>query len=528
MNNGNVSTGEFVWKFSLQAWIIIIAGLLVSAAIFRSGLAEMALNWESEEYSHGYMIPLVALFLLWQKKDVLERLPFEGSWAGVGLILLGNLLYIVGSLSAVIDIISYGFVITVFGLALSVAGKRAYRHMAMPLLVLVFMIPVPGFLYETMSNELQLLSSQIGVAIIRAFDLSVYIEGNVIDLGSYKLQVVEACSGLRYLFPLMTLGFITAYFFKVSLWKRLLVFFSTIPITVLMNSVRIGIIGITVEYWGVEMAEGILHDFEGWVIFMACMVVLLIEMWLLSKIGRDPRPLMEVFGLVLPENAPAGVARRERRLPRQFLVGLGVLVIAATVFELIPERQDVIPERKLFTSFPSEIGEWGGKAGVMDAIYIDSLNFDDYLTADYYAKDGKEYVNLYIGYYAVQRADKVPHSPRACIPGGGWSISKMSRLELDGVSVSGQPLSVNRLQIEKGDSKQIVYYWFQQRGRVVTHEYMVKLYLLWDSITRRRTDGALVRLVSSVRPGQDVAEVDASLQRFTRQVSGLLPEYIPD
>jgi EpsI family protein len=164
----------------------------------------------------------------------------------------------------------------------------------------------------------------------------------------------------------------------------------------------------------------------------------------------------------------------------------------------------------------------------MEQIFQSKLNFDDYLMADYNTAGGDEFVNLYIGYYAVQRADKVPHSPKACIPGGGWAIRNMSRLILDDVKVSGQPLLVNRLQIEKGDYKQIVYYWFQQRGRVVANEYMVKLYLLWDSITRRRTDGALVRLTTFVEPGQDPVEADARLQKFARHISGVLPAYIPD
>jgi len=194
----------------------------------------------------------------------------------------------------------------------------------------------------------------------------------------------------------------------------------------------------------------------------------------------------------------------------------------------MPERQDVIPERRVFAEFPTEIGEWNGKSGKMEQIFISALNFDDYIMADYHAAGGSEFINLYIGYYAVQRADKVPHSPKACIPGGGWAVKKMSRLDLPGIKVGDQPLSVNRLQIEKGEYKQVVYYWFQQRGRVVNNEYMVKLYLLWDSITRKRTDGALVRLISVVSPDEDMADVDARLSRFAKHVSEIIPEYIPD
>ena len=105
------------------------------------------------------------------------------------------------------------------------------------------MIPLPSFLYFNLSQELQLISSMIGVAVIRLFDISVYLEGNVIDLGVYQLQVVEACSGLRYLFPLMSFGFLISYIYRGPVWQKIVIFLSTIPITVVMNSFRIGVIG---------------------------------------------------------------------------------------------------------------------------------------------------------------------------------------------------------------------------------------------------------------------------------------------
>src|SRR5207249_6025920 len=191
-----------------------------------------------------------------------------------------------------------------------------------PLMILFFMVPLPNFLYQGLSAQLQLLSSKLGVSVIRLCDISVFLEGNVIDLGNYKLQVAEACSGLRYLFPLMALGFIAAYFFKGALWKRAIIFLSTIPITILMNSLRIGVIGVMVEHWGRAAAEGFLHDFEGWVIFMTCTVVIVGEMWLLAKIGSNKHSLREVFGVDLPARVAPGTPTRYRSVPKPFLGAL--------------------------------------------------------------------------------------------------------------------------------------------------------------------------------------------------------------
>src|SRR6202035_4926761 len=173
------------------------------------------------------------------------------------------------------------------GLILSFLGWSAFRLIAIPLLILLFMIPLPQFILANLSTKLQLLSSQIGVDVMRLFNVSVFVEGNVIDLGGYKLQVAEACSGLRYLFPLMTLGFLMAYFYKGALWKRMVLFLSSIPLTVVMNSLRIGTIGVMVEHWGIAMAEGFLHEFQGWAVFMASAGLMLGEIALLTRIGRE-------------------------------------------------------------------------------------------------------------------------------------------------------------------------------------------------------------------------------------------------
>ena len=155
------------------------------------------------------------------------------------------------------------------------ARLRDARHTASwafwpAVLYLFFMLPLPQVLYLPLSLKLQTISSELGVALISLFGVPVFLEGNVIDLGSYQLQVAEACSGLRYLFPLMSFGFLFAVLYRGPTWHKLVLFFSTIPITILMNSVRIAIVGMLVSFFGTEQAEGFLHFFEGWVIFIVC------------------------------------------------------------------------------------------------------------------------------------------------------------------------------------------------------------------------------------------------------------------
>jgi len=505
---------------------VFVLALLIF--IYQEGLSYMVEMWDAkEEYGHGYILPLITLFLIWQKSDKLELMAFKGSWFGFLLASFGLILFYAGELSSIYTVIQYAFVITLFGVLLSVVGWKAFKIIYIPLLILFFMIPLPNFFLNNLSSQLQLISSEIGVAVIRLFDISVFLEGNVIDLGVYKLQVVEACSGLNYLFPLMTLAFISAYFFKGSFWKKSIIFLSSVPITIFMNSFRIGVIGITVEYWGPEMAEGFLHDFEGWAVFMSCIAILIAEMWVLAHIGKDKLPLREAFGLDFPEPAPEDAEITYRKIPKPFYASFAIIVIVAVSVFAIPKSIEIEPERKQFVEFPLEFDNWQGKTGYLEANIIDTLKFTDYLMSDYRNTEDGGTINFYSAYYASQKKGASAHSPRSCIPGGGWRITSLENHTVSNAAIDGVPFVVNRLVIEKDETKQLVYYWFQQRGRFVTNEYMMKWWLFWDSMNLHRTDGALMRLTTVLRPGQDISIADKRLEDFSRKIAPLIPQYVP-
>ncbi|MFN0038559.1 MAG: VPLPA-CTERM-specific exosortase XrtD, partial [Burkholderiales bacterium] len=510
------------------AWVCFVAALVMLVVAFTGVFSSLVNFWSTqEEYSFGYLIPLISAFLVWQKKDLLEQLEFDGAWPGFAMVALSLGLFVFGDISTLGTVSQYGLLLAIAGLVMAYTGVSGFRVILVPVCVLIFMVPLPNYFLREISQALQLLSSGIGVAVIRLFDISVHLEGNVIDLGSMKLQVVEACSGLRYLFPLMTLGFIAAYFFKEKFWKRAVLFLSTIPVTVLMNSLRIGLIGIAVEYGGKSMAEGFLHDFEGWAVFMACTGVLIVEMWLLSRWSVPRRPLREVFGLELPASSPAGVPRNTRRLPTPFLSAVVLVVAVATIFLLLPKPVHHAPARKEFSAFPLEMGAWTGRADRIDPIYLEQLMLSDYLLVDY-VQEGTRPVNFYVSWYNSQADGNSAHSPKACIPGDGWEISDFTRAQLHSVQFAGRPLEVNRVVIQKGEYRQLVYYWFQQRGRVVTGEYAVKLHIFWDAMTRRRSDGAMVRLVTQVGAGEQLVQAEQRLESFAARAVPELAAYVPD
>jgi exosortase D (VPLPA-CTERM-specific) len=517
-----------VWRWP---WGLLLAAVVVgllSLWPFWDGLSLMWSGWiDAPEYSHCLLIPPIAGFLIWQQKDQLERVAFSGSWWGLVLVLLGGAFLVIGQLGTVYTIVQYAYVVTLYGLILSFLGARAFRLIAIPLLILLFMIPLPQFVFANLSTKLQLLSSQIGVAVMRLFDISVFLEGNVIDLGGYKLQVAEACSGLRYLFPLMTLGFLMAYFYKGAMWKRIALFCSSVPITVLMNSFRVGVIGVTVDRWGIGMAEGFLHEFQGWMIFMVCAGLMLGEIALLNRLGRETGTWRQLFGVDFPAPTPKGAMIRERTIPPSFAAASVALAIFIGLTFALPRPSEINPPRAAFIGFPMNFGAWSGRRDSLDGIYLNALKLDDYVLANYANGTGPP-VNLYISYYNSQRKGEAVHSPRSCLPGGGWQLREFSQRRLSGITIDGRPLRVNRTLIELDDQRELVYYWFQQRGRVITNEFIVKWYLFWDALTRHRTDGALVRLITILPRSGEEADADRRLAELANRIAPTLTRYVPD
>jgi len=509
-----------------------IAGVsLALASVFRTGLARMALTWvTTEEYSHGLVIPLLCGWLIWQRRAGLPQALQTPSWWGVPVIVTALALNVLGLLATVYSLQQYAFVLCLYGLVLCLGGWRLLRMLAAPLLLLLFMVPLPNFFTNNLSAELQLLSSRLGVWFMHTAGISVFLDGNVIDLGGYQLEVAEACSGLRYLFPLMTLGVVMAYLFQAAAWKRLLLFASSVPLTILMNSLRIAAIGMLVDRWGIGMARGLLHDVEGWMVFMLTAGVMLGEVAVLARFGSEHGA--GSWRVSLRSLRDPGVAARgtwPTRLSRSALTAGLMLVLALPLVATLDAAGEQVPVRMEFAQFPQSMAEWRGQRTTIDRVFLDVLQLDDYIMADYRPLDRADEpsVNLYIAWYQSQRSGQSAHSPRSCLPGGGWHIDELQRADVVDVRIGGVPLRVNRAVIQKGPLRQLVYYWFQQRGRIITNEYQVKWYLFWDALTRHRTDGALVRMIVAVPEGVPLARADRELQRFASAVAHPLESYVP-
>jgi len=524
-NNGTARSPVGLTDSPYFAWGLIVFALAAALLLFWEGIDYMVGRWSKPEYNHAYMIPLVAAWMFWRRYEDVLKARQGGSLGGIVLILLGLFVLLMGEMSTVYTLIQFGLLMVIWGLFLAALGWRGVKPVWPALVYLVFMIPLPNFIEVNLSASLQLISSQIGVAFIRLWGLSVFLEGNVIDLGPYQLQVADACSGMRYMFPLMSFGFLCAVLFQGKWWQRAFLFLVTIPITVFMNSFRIGVIGILVNYWGIAQAEGFLHDFEGWVVFMASVGILFLFMGLFAWMNGTK--LLRIFDLDSPPLKRLGSAALGLRAQGKAIAAVAVLGIALLISVVVSRPESLIPERVSLNLFPLVVGEWRGREEVVDQIFIDELDVDDHLMATFMKPGEPAPVQLWVAYYDSQTKGAAIHSPRTCLPGGGWGLEQFHQVRLDGVGPDGNGLNVNRAVIGIGEQRQLVYYWFVQQGRNVTNEYMMKWLIFWDGLTRNRTDGALVRVLTNVGDAANLPEADARLQDFIRSVDPQLAYHLP-
>ncbi|MDE1901932.1 MAG: VPLPA-CTERM-specific exosortase XrtD [Alphaproteobacteria bacterium] len=506
---------------SLVTLLLFVFSLVCLTAAFHTALASLAGAWGAKEYSHGYFIPVLALLIGWHR--LAERKPpVAPSWAGPWVLAGAGALLLMGQLSAFEPPTYYAFVVALVGLGLSVCGRSAMMTLAPAFAYLLFAIPLPRLIYVALSADFQLMSSHMGSAFLDMLGIPVYQAGNIIDLGDFKLQVEEACDGLRYLFPLMSFGFLVGFLIDGAMWKRVAIFLSSIPIAIFMNALRIAMIGVAVHVWGIGMARGFQHTFEGWAVFMLCILLMLGESRLLMWGGDFFR--YHYFG---PAQGPFFSGSFTAKPPVWAAAAVALAMACLFTNGIASTAPDIVPFHPPLASFPMHIGAWQGQPRHLSDAELDALHLDDYVMADYTraGKNGESGtpVNFYIAWYDNQHTKNAAHSPSNCIPGSGWLV-KASGTKT--VATPQGTLRVARLVIQRGDDTRLVYYWFDERGRDMVSQYSAKWFLFWDALTLHRTDGAAVRVVTPVTSNNPAA-ADARLAAFLSAVYPDMGVFVP-
>ena len=513
-------------------WFLI--AVVGAAVFFADGLDALFAAWSLPEYSHGPLIPILSalLFLRQLKEYPPDPGPKTGRWVGVTVIVVSLMLATLGKLSNISDLVAYATILWVGGILLVSFGWTTGKHFWPPVLHLVYMLPLPGVIYYKMATWLQFVSSELGVWFLKLLAIPVFLDGNIIDLGITKLHVAEACSGLRYLFPILSFSYIFAVLYKGPVWHKAVLLISAAPIAVVMNSVRIAIAGLIVQYWGLDWLEGFTHFFEGWVIFLACILILFLLARVMLFFNARKMSLAEALDLET-DGLMTQAARLQLVQASPAMILSALLMAGATLgWEAgAPDRgaAEVEVERSSFNLFPRQFGEWQrqGSPRALAPSVEEALAANDYLSVTMARSASGPTVEFFSAWYADQSKDGV-HSPEICLPGGGWEIAWLERTDIAATLGSETPFMINRAIIQKGETRMMVYYWFDQKGRKIAWDMAAKFWLMMDGIRTGRTDGALVRLTTAIRQDETDAEAEARLASIVQDIVPVLPRFIPE
>ncbi|PQP35126.1 hypothetical protein C6A37_04150 [Desulfobacteraceae bacterium SEEP-SAG9] len=485
---------------------------------------KLAKQWSSGDNSYCYLIIPLYLYLLYDKKDLFKFGEF--SWTLWGLLptLLSVMLIIAGELGSVRTLLFIGIWGCAVGLTVTLYGKRT-RLLMFPLLILFFIVPLPPFVNQILTFKLKMAATKLSVMMLRTFGISVLQEGNIIDIGIEKLQVVDACSGLRYFMPMILLTILIGHFFVKGRWRWTVLLLMIVPLSIFINSLRIWASALFIVNGHPELARNLFHDFSGWLMFMIAGIFLVISALLLGKIGSNKKASQT--SNLKPQTTKGALPQTAVSIIRPVVLTIILCFLFAGsgwALKQIPSAKN-LPARKTFDYFPMQVGEWTGKRDFLSKEILSSLWSDDYLLATYTKEDSSNLIYLFIPFYAYQVTNHTAHAPQACLLGGGFALITANERP---VRVGpDQEIKIMTMALEKDSTRLLGSYFFFQRGRVITSPWLNKFYLMWDAFTKRRTDGALVRVEMTIAPGQPMDDAYSVLEEFIGKLWPILPGFVP-
>ncbi|MGD0435439.1 MAG: exosortase/archaeosortase family protein [Bryobacteraceae bacterium] len=267
----NLASTKTSFPWATIAWF----GILLTAC-YAPLLYGLVRQWVTDEdMSHGFFVPVVAGFIAWRRRSEWAVANPSPNYWGLVLVGWGAVQALLGTLAAQVFIARTAFLISLAGAVLFLGGTRTLKILAFPLLLLVFLFPIPAIVYARITLPLQLFASSVAETMLSWAGIPVLRDGNVLELASQRLSVVEACSGIRSLLSLAFLALVYAYFFDKKTWMRWLLLAATIPIAIAANAIRVALTGLISEY-RTDLAQGFMHVLQGWVLFMVALGLLVV------------------------------------------------------------------------------------------------------------------------------------------------------------------------------------------------------------------------------------------------------------
>jgi len=272
-----------------RAWIVWSAVLVALIGVLYAGVLKILVGqwWNEPDYGHGFLVPLFSGYVVWRQRERLFKIESKPANFGLLVMVGAVLLLLVGSLGAELFTSRISLLVLLAGIILFLGGWKVLRALSFPLAFLLLMIPIPAVIYNQITFPLQLIASRFATFWLELVQVPVLREGNVLILPNYSLEVVEACSGIRSLMTLITLAVAYGYLVEPRRWVRYSLVILMIPIAIVSNAIRIMGTGVLTYRFGPKAAEGFFHEFSGWVIFLAALILMFVSHAILKRFGRS-------------------------------------------------------------------------------------------------------------------------------------------------------------------------------------------------------------------------------------------------
>jgi len=280
-------TLEMSFSESLRHYRLhLIPVLLLLAGMYYRIVPDMVNVWyRDENYSHGFLVPVIAVYFLWQSWPELKERAVKPDGLGLVLVIGGVIQLLTAWLGTEYFTMRSSLIILLAGLVLFLFGREVLKGVALPLGYLIFMVPIPYIIYDMVAFPLKLFVTRVSVAFLKIVGVVVMHEGNIIMFPTTTLEVADACSGIRSLISLLAIAVAYSFAMRTSNTRRWFIIFSAIPIAVATNAVRVIVTGILAQWWGAKAAEGFFHEFAGMAVFLLAMVMLVAIGEMLRRVG---------------------------------------------------------------------------------------------------------------------------------------------------------------------------------------------------------------------------------------------------
>ncbi len=266
----------------------LVAFLIAFGLLYGRTIISMINHWSMDEnYSHGFLIPFITAYMLWERKDNMKSVVTTPSNYGLFLIFAGLGLFLVGTISSELFTMRFSMLLVLAGVLLFVFGIGFFKAILFPFCYLILMIPIPYIIYDAIAFPLKVFVSKYSVDFLGFVGILALREGNIIHLADITLEVADACSGVRSILSLLALSMALAYFTQKGLLKRTVLVVLAVPIAILVNAIRVIGTGVLANQYGAKVAEGFFHEFAGIVIFGSAIVLLIFSTIILGKIGKN-------------------------------------------------------------------------------------------------------------------------------------------------------------------------------------------------------------------------------------------------